>query len=108
MSEDTRPVTVSILDKDYNVACSEGERASLLEAVDFLDSRMRELRDGGRLLGAERVAVMTALNIVHEFLELQRNAERSRSHEANILQRVDAKLAALLEQVRAPGNATSH
>lgn len=108
MSDDTRAVTVSILDKEYNVACSERERASLLEAVDFLDTRMRELREGGRLIGAERVAVMTALNIVHEFLELQRNADRVRSHDADILQRVDAKLAALLEQVRAPGSSTAH
>ena len=108
MSEDTRAVTVSILDKEYNVACNERERASLLEAVDFLDTRMRELRDGGRLLGAERVAVMTALNIVHELLEMRRTTDRLRNHDADILVRVDAKLAALLEQVRAPGSSTAH
>lgn len=100
MSEEARPVTVSILDKDYTVACSDDERTALLEAVDFLDTRMRELREGGRLLGAERVAVMTALNIVHEFLELRRSSQRLRSHDSDILQRVDAKLAALVEQTR--------
>jgi len=98
VSEETRAVTVSILDKDYHVACSEDERASLLEAVDYLDSRMRELRESGRLLGAERVAVMTALNIVHEFLELRRTSQLLRNQDSDILQRVDAKLAALLAQ----------
>jgi len=98
VSEETRAVTVSILDKDYNVACSDDERAALLEAVDYLDSRMRELREGGRLLGAERVAVMTALNIVHEFLELRRTSQLVRNQDSDILQRVDAKLAALLDQ----------
>jgi cell division protein ZapA len=100
VSEETRAVTVSILDKDYHVACSEDERGALLEAVDFLDTRMRELREGGRLLGAERVAVMTALNIVHEFLELRRRSERLHSVETDTLRRVDAKLALLLEQTR--------
>jgi cell division protein ZapA len=98
MSDEARAVTVSILDKDYNVACTDSERAALLEAVDFLDGRMRELREGGRLLGAERVAVMTALNIVHEYLQFRRNQEDRSDATDGTLRRLDGKLAALLKQ----------
>jgi cell division protein ZapA len=59
---------VSILGRDYRVACRESERAELLEAVQFVDRRMREIRDSGKINGAERIAVMAALNIAHELL----------------------------------------
>ncbi|MDH5286137.1 MAG: cell division protein ZapA [Betaproteobacteria bacterium] len=59
---------VMILGREYRVACGEDEKAALLEAVAFLDSRMREIRDGGKSGGVERIAVMAALNIAHELL----------------------------------------
>jgi len=57
---------VALLGRDYKVACRESERAELLEAVAFLDRRMREIRDGGKITSSERIAVMAALNIAHE------------------------------------------
>lgn len=65
-------VTVKILEKDYLVACPEDERIALEEAARYLDEKMKASRDGGKLLGSERIAVMTALNIAHEVLELKR------------------------------------
>jgi len=67
---DDRAVTldVSILGRDYRVACKESEREELLQAVQFLDRRMREIRDAGKITGTERIAVMAALNIAHELL----------------------------------------
>ena len=59
---------VTILGREYRVACGEDEKAALLEAVAFLDARMREIRDGGKVGGAERIAVMAALNIAHDLL----------------------------------------
>jgi len=59
---------VSILGRDYRVACRESERAELLQAVQFIDRRMREIRDSGKINGAERIAVMAGLNIAHELL----------------------------------------
>ena len=63
---------VNILGRDYKVACKESERAELGEAVTFLDQRMREIRDGGKITGADRIAVMAALNIANELLRLRR------------------------------------
>jgi len=71
---DDRPVTldVSILGRDYRVACKEPERDELLQAVQFLDRRMRDIRDAGKIVGAERIAVMAALNITNELLRASR------------------------------------
>lgn len=67
------PVSVRILEREYLVSCDPGERASLREAADYLDARMREIRDSGRIVGQERIAVMAAINISHELLEHQRS-----------------------------------
>ena len=65
-----RTVTLdaNILGRDYKIACKEHERAELTQAVAFLDGRMREIRDQGKVTGADRIAVMAALNIAHELL----------------------------------------
>ncbi|MEO8752859.1 MAG: cell division protein ZapA [Casimicrobiaceae bacterium] len=59
---------IHILGRDYKVACKEHERADLLDAVAFLDGRMREIREGGKTGGVDRIAVMAALNIANELL----------------------------------------
>ncbi len=62
---------VSLLGRDYKVACKESERAELMASVAFLDQRMREIRDSGRITGAERIVVMAALNIAHDYLRVR-------------------------------------
>ena len=63
------PISVSILDKDYKVACPSGEQPALLASAEYLDSKMREVRDSGNIMGSERVAVITALNITNDLLK---------------------------------------
>ncbi|WP_018880410.1 cell division protein ZapA [Thioalkalivibrio sp. ALE9] len=67
----SEPVRVSIMGKEYQIACPPDERADLFASASLIDERMRELRDGGRIVGAERIAVMVALNLAHELLECQ-------------------------------------
>ena len=69
------PIIVQILDKDYRVACQDGQQDSLLASARFLDQKMREIRAGGRVIGTDRIAVMTALNLAHELLEFQRERD---------------------------------
>jgi cell division protein ZapA len=59
---------VSILGRDYRIACAEHEREALLRAVAHLDARMREIRDAGKVAGIDRIAVMAALNIANDLL----------------------------------------
>lgn len=59
---------VTIMGREFRVACPEDEQDELLEAVDYLDRKMHEIRDSGKVIGVERIAIMAALNIAHEFL----------------------------------------
>ena len=90
------PVTVRILDKDYHVACPAAERANLESAARFLDSKMREIRDAGRIFGLERIAVLAALNISYEMLQAQpgnSGPERApREQVGDLLERIDRQL----------------
>ncbi len=65
------PVTVRLLDREFLVACSDDERAGLIAAADLLDKRMRELRNSAGNPSFDRIAVLVALSITHEFLELK-------------------------------------
>ena len=69
MSEEMIPVDVHILDKEYRIACPEGEESGLIEAAQLLTTRMREIRNEGKIIGLERVAIMAGLNIAHELLK---------------------------------------
>lgn len=64
-------VTVRILDKDYQVACPEEERMALMKSAEFLNQRMREIRDTGKVIGLDRMAVMVALNLVNDLLKIE-------------------------------------
>lgn len=75
MSNDVKPITVTILDKDFVVGCKENEREALFASVQFLNQKMVEQRDNGKVIGSERIAVMAALNIAHEYLEYRRSKE---------------------------------
>lgn len=70
-TEPAIPVDITILDKEYRVACPEGEREALERSARFLDGKMREIRHTGKVIGNDRVAVMAALNITHELLQLR-------------------------------------
>ena len=69
MSDDMQRVTVQLLDKEYQVACPEEERAALLESAELLNRKMKEIRDSGKVVGVDRIAVMAALNLSHEMLQ---------------------------------------
>ena len=68
MAEAAKTIEVSILGRSYKIACKEGEREALLEAVAYLDGKMGEIKNAGKVNGIDRIAVMAALNIAHEFL----------------------------------------
>ena len=65
------PVNVHILDKEYQVACEEHERDGLLRAAEYINRQMKDVRDRGNVIGTDRIAVVTALNMAHELLQLK-------------------------------------
>ena len=88
-------VTVRILDKEFHVACPPEEREDLLLAAAFLNGKMREIRDQGKGAGAERVAIIAALNIANELVKLKGRGEREGVvgvRLKNLREKVDAAL----------------
>ncbi len=71
MSESTAQVSVRILDKEYQVACPANERTDLLDSAEVLNAKMLEIRDSGRIVGIDRIAVMAALNMANDLLHAQ-------------------------------------
>ena len=68
MNADAKGMQVSIMGREFRVACSPEERKALLEAVDYLNRKLQEIKDQGKVNGMDRIALMAALNIAHEFL----------------------------------------
>jgi cell division protein ZapA len=70
--KESATVTVRILEKEYFVSCPQDERADLLVSAEYLNKKMREIRDTGKVVGADRIAVMAALNMANELLRLRK------------------------------------
>ncbi len=86
-NNETIPVTVRILEKEYKISCPVGEHESLVASAKHVHDSMQKIRDGGKALGAERIAVMAAINIAHELF----NTKDSVQHiDADITSRIDA------------------
>ena len=68
-TKDTKGVTITVMGREFRVAAPDGEEQQLLASVEFLNKKMRETRDTGKVVGNERIAIMAALNIAHEHLQ---------------------------------------
>jgi cell division protein ZapA len=90
--EDQARVSVRIMEKEYVVGCPYEERSALLDAAEFLNAKMREIKDSGRVVGTDRIAVMAALNLAHEHL-------KNKDRETRLDNGVGQKVRALRERV---------
>ena len=76
MSDNQARVSVRILEKEYHISCPMEERSDLLDSAEFLNNKMREIRDSGKVVGLDRIAVIAALNMANELLRV-RNRDNS-------------------------------
>jgi len=93
-----KALDVTILGRSYKVSCADDEREDLLKAVQYLDQKMHEIRESGKVGSTERIAVMAALNIAHELL-MARNPD---GFDMESLRRRMASMQATLDQALAP------
>ena len=98
MSDMFAHVTIKILEKEYHVACPAEDKAALLTSAELLNGKMREIRDSGKVVGLDRIAVMAALNMANELLH-SRAKDKALEHHFGprlklIADRVDAALGA--------------
>jgi cell division protein ZapA len=75
MNEMYAHVSVRILEKEYQVSCPASERTDLLDSAEVLNNKMREIRDSGKVVGLDRIAVMAALNMANELLQTRAKDE---------------------------------
>ena len=97
---DSQPISISILDKDYKIACPAGEQPALLASAKYLDGKMREMREGGSIIGSERIAVIAALNIANELLNTNPIDKELGSEISPRLKKLETKITRALEETR--------
>jgi len=88
MSEEMIPVTVRIMEKEYKISCPEGEHEALIASAKHVNENMQVIREGGKALGAERIAVMAAINIAHELMNAGTGSSKEDTSE--ITKRLDS------------------
>lgn len=81
---DSKTVSVSILDKEYQVACEAEEVSALQQSAMYLDQKMREMKDNSSVFGLDRLAVMAALNIANDLLAQTEKAEKLEAQQKEI------------------------
>lgn len=90
----TETLSVSILDKEYQVACPAEEKKALLDAASELDKRMRDIRQSGGVIGIERIAIMAALNLANDLLSTSTSENQL---DQNLLNRLYIRLDSALK-----------
>ncbi|VAW84416.1 hypothetical protein MNBD_GAMMA16-2023 [hydrothermal vent metagenome] len=103
-TNDSVAVTVKILEKEYHISCPPEEQESLIKATLYLNEKMNQTRESGRLVGVDRIAVMAAINIANELLQLKENNEHKEGENVDNIEHFSARLLLLQDKVDAALN----
>ena len=100
MSPASGPVSIQILDKEYLIACPPEEREDLLAAAVFLNARLREIREGGKVIGSERQVMMAALNMANELSKSRGREQRVNADMGDRVKNMRERVERTLQQGR--------
>ena len=92
----SKPVRVSILDKEYLISCPDDEREQLYAVVDFVNEKLLEVKGSGNVLGTERIVIMATLNIANELLAYKRKNKDYTESVDSIVKRLQTKIDGVL------------
>ena len=98
MSAEPKGLQINIMGREFRVACPEEDQKGLLEAVEYLNQKMQEIKGGGKVIGLERIAIMAALNIAHEFLSIKLGNGFDIGQAKRRISLIEAKLDEVLAQ----------
>lgn len=93
-------VTVSILGREYQIACPPEEEEALRKSARYLTSQMEEVKNRGSSLAYEKIAVLAALNITHELLKRSKDANLSESDAQREIKQLEKKIDSVLLAAR--------
>lgn len=94
------PVTVSILDRDFQIMSPPSERHSLMDAVQLVDDKMRDIRNTGKVIGMDRMAVLVAINLAHDFLSNNGSTENYAADINKKISKLNDKISYSLSQYK--------
>jgi len=97
-AQDRAQISLRIMEKEYVIACPYEERTALLDTAEFLNSRMREVRDSGKVVGLDRIAVMVALNLANELLRLKNQDARLESEASGRVRALRERVEGAIEK----------
>lgn len=98
MNQDDQSLSVKILDKTYQIKCPPGQMQALQKASFYLDGKMRELRDTGKVVGIDRIAIITGLNLCHELLLQKQQTESDIAEMGKRIKQLQLKIEQTLQQ----------
>ena len=96
-------VKIHIMDKEYLVSCPKDEQDALLESARYLNDRMTDIRESGRVVGIDRIAVMTALNMAHDIIALDRNGGGEAGSCGERIRSLNARIGEAMDKFRLAG-----
>lgn len=99
MKKTKNGLSVRILEKEYQIACSDDERDDLVKATQYLERKLKEFSDKGKIIGSERAAIMVALNISYEMVKSEDSALAQSEHEAR-LQKLQKEVSFVVDKYR--------
>jgi len=102
-SVESKVISIRVLDKEYQVACPVDEEPALLESARLLNEKMHEIRNARKMVGADRVAVMAALNLAHDLLQLQSGGDNDGPVMKTKLRNLQTKVEAAIARSRQLG-----
>lgn len=94
------PVNLRILEKDYVVACPEEERDTLMASAQYLNKKVKEVREGGKVVSTERMVVVSALNIIHEYFQYKQQKEHDVTTINHEIGRLQEKIELALSEIK--------
>ncbi len=98
MSKENKRLNVHILDKEFLIACPPDEEPGLRSSAQYLDKKMREIRDSGKVVGLDRIAVMAALNITHDLLSNEGQSENVSESVSSRVKHIQEKIEQALQK----------
>ena len=100
MSDSQARVSVRILEKEYHITCPLEERSDLLDSAEYLNAKMREIRDSGKVVGLDRIAVIAALNMANELIRFHKRDSHLESDVGGRLRNLRERVESALEKGR--------
>jgi len=97
MNKKPIPVSLTIMGKEYKIACAPDEQSDLLQSAQNLDVQMRQMRDSGKVAGADKIALMAALNLAHELQLMKTQNEMLNKSLSECLTKMSHKIENILE-----------